>query len=147
MKVWNYVVITITMLIFLEFMGVQTTANSLLDLVGIDINSENGTLTSGDVTNSAFFTNAFGIGVGILVVIASAGGIIDGLFGKQFDTRLVILPFITGTLALFMTSGWNIVQYAYSTGDSWLGAIIATIFLPLSVGYALALVEFFGGTD
>jgi hypothetical protein len=147
MKVWTYLIIFVAMMLFLEFVGIHTALNGTLGLVGITINKDTSLLETGDISQSTFWTKSFGAGVGVLMLVISAGGIIAGLFGKQFDTRLVILPFITGVLALFSGTTWIIVQYAMLTGESWLIGIVATIFLPLGVGFVFSLIEFFGGTD
>lgn len=144
MKIWNYIVIMITMLIFLEFVGFHTTAGGILGTVGININNQTSTLESGDVTQSIFYTSLFGIGA-ILIAIFTGGAIIVGLFTKQFDWKIVLLPFMTGTVVLFVSTGIQIVQFAQGTGQGWLTAIIATIFLPLTVGFVFSFVEFFAG--
>jgi hypothetical protein len=85
------------------------------------------------------------VGVGLLVLVSTAGAVIVGFFTKQFDWKLVLVPFMTGTIILFASTGWQIVQFAQTTGESWLIGIVATIFLPLTIGFVYSIVEFFSG--
>lgn len=150
MKTWSYIVIMITMIIFMQFTGIDTGSKSTLALVNVSINNETGQLTSYDVQQSSFWQNIFGAaGVGILVAIVTSGVglIVAGLLGKTFNENLVILPLIIGVFAQFIAVGINIISYANSLGAGWLTAIVATIFIPLIVGFLISLVEFFRGTD
>ena len=149
MKTWNYIIIMVTMIIFMQFTGIDTGSSDTLKVINVSIDNQTGTLNSYDVQESSLWSKIFGAaGVGILVgLVGAVGAVIAGLLGKSFNENLIILPLITAVLAQFIAVGINLITYANSLGEGWLTAIIATIFIPLIVGFALSLVEFFRGTD
>lgn len=145
MKVWNYMIIMLTLMIFLAFMGFTVNgADALLGTMGIEINTATGALDSGDVGNSDWFSLLFSA-TGLIVLAGLSTAVIVGLFTRQFEWKLVILAFFTSFVTLFISVGWSIIQLAQTTGETWLIAIIATIFLPLTVMFIFSIVEWFGG--
>jgi hypothetical protein len=150
MKVWNYMMIMLTMMIFLSFIGLplnQTDDSSILSSVGININSTTGKLVSGDVASSSWYDNLFNPTTGLIVLAGIGTAIIVGFFTKQFDWKLVLVGFFTSFAIQFVSVGWQVVQLAKNTGEDWLVAIIATIFLPLTAMFIFSIVEWFGGAD
>lgn len=134
-------------MIFLAFMGFTVNgADALLGTMGIEINSASGDLDGGDIGNSQWFSLLFGTG-GLIVLAGIGTAVIVGFFTRQFEWKLVLLGFFTSFVTLFISVGWSIVQLAQTTGESWLIAIIATIFLPLTVMFIFSIVEWFGGTE
>jgi hypothetical protein len=146
MKVWNYLIIMITLLIFLEFVGVHTGGGILLNKVGISINQENSILETSDIQQSEFYDDLFGAG-GILILVLTAGAVIVGFFTKSFEWKLVLAPFMTGVVITFVSAGVSIINYARTTGEHWLIAVISTIFLPLTIGFVYSVFEWFGGSE
>ncbi len=149
-KVWKYVFITLGLVTLLRLAGLPTGADSLFNLVGLGFNS------SGDIGNvttstSAFFTVLFqdtGSSLGIFALIVGAtGGIIAGLFTRAKPENLILLPLITTTLVLFVMTTVSIMQYSISLGQTWVTSIIVVFLLPFTVGFIMALAEFFRGTD
>ena len=56
MKVWNYAIIMLTMVVFINFLGVTTPGvNELLTTVGINVSSSSGSLEVGDTTSDNYF--------------------------------------------------------------------------------------------
>lgn len=148
MKVWNYMMIMLTMMMFLAFVGFPIAAgNTILAAMGIEINSTTGVLVIGDVANSQWYDKLFNPTTGWIVVAGIGVAIVVGFFTKQFDWKLVLVGFFTSFAIQFVAVGWSIVQLAQSTGESWLVAIVATIFLPLTAMYIFSIVEWFGGTE
>jgi len=147
MKVWNFMMIMLTMIIFLSFLGISTTnSEGILGNMSISINQTTGELIDGDISSSGWFTKLFGDGIGLLLVgLATAGAVVVGLFTKSFEWKLVLLPFFTGLVVKFASVGWSIVQLAQTTSASWLIAAVATVFLPLTVMFIFSIVEWFGG--
>ncbi len=142
MKIWNYIVIFITLFMFLEFVGFPMGFASTLSYFGITMVDSQ--LVSADIASSALYSYLFGT-VGILIL--AGGAVIIGLFSKSFDVNLILLPVITTVLVKFVSAGWIIVKYAQETGQSWLTGIVAMIFIPFTIGYIVAAVEWFRGTD
>ena len=151
-KVWNYVMISLGLMLLLQFAGLPNGAmGSLFSLTGVNFNEDNSlqssTATSTDFFDVLFGTDGFEIG-GILTTLAvAAGAVIVGFFAKAQIENLILLPFITGTLTLFVSSFLSIINYTIDLGMPWLSALVALIFIPFMFGFILALVEFFRGTD
>lgn len=151
MKVWNYVVISLVMMIFLTFLGFNIGGfTQLFNLVGLSYIPSTGEIANVTISASSFSDALFGTGgiKGLLIVLAAAGGaVIVGLFAKTSGENLILLPFITGTLVLFLECFISLINYSIGSYPSWVTGIIVIIFLPLSIGYIVAMAEFFRGTD
>ena len=95
MKVWNYVIISLSIILLLSFMGFNTGGTSqILGIAGFNYTTSNQSIDSIDVQQSYFYSFLFG-NLGILTVIAVAGGVlISGLFARYSLENLIILPFI-----------------------------------------------------
>lgn len=147
MKVWNYMAIMLVMMVVLTFMGFAPAGSQdVLQSVGININQSTSTLISGDVANSNWFDKLFNTSSGLIVVAGFSTAIIVGLFTRQFEWKLVLVGFFTSFVLLFISFGKGIIQLAQSTGENWLIAVVATIFLPLTAMFVFSIVEWFGGS-
>lgn len=150
-KVWNYVFISISMMLVLTFLGFETGFTQIFELIGFQYTSSTGEI--GNVTTSAgnVYGVLFGDGVdlgGILLALAvAAGAVIVGLFSKASTENLILLPFITGTLVLFVQTFVHIMNFAVGTFPIWASAVILVFFVPFTVGFIIALAEMFRGTD
>ena len=148
MKVWNYMMIMLTMMIFLAFVGVPITGgNTILKSVGVNGTSSTGTLETGDVTDSEWYNELFNATDGLIVVAGLGVAIIVGLFTRQFDWKLVLVGFFTSFAIKFVSVGWSVVQLAQATNERWLIGVVATIFLPLAAMFIFSIVEWFGGQE
>lgn len=157
MKVHMYIIITVGMAVFMQFMGITTLASSIFGIIGFNYNPTNDVAISVNTTASGFFSNLFdsggssGIGGLLALAAAAASGIIIGLYTKASAENFIILPLITTTLVLFVSCFVGVINYVNSNfaGSSmaWAGGLIALIFFPLTIGFILSLVEFFRGTD
>lgn len=143
-KLGEFVVILITMLMFLEFVGVPTGLSLVLNNYGVNINSNTSELVSADLGNSTFWSFVFG-NTGILIVLLGGGAIIVGLFAKSYDTSLIVLPLVTTTATLFISTFWSIIKYTQSLGQTWMTALITTIFVAMAVAFAWSCVDYFAG--
>lgn len=148
MKVWNYMMIMLTLMIFLSFVGVPLTgSDAILSSVGVSINSTTGELVSGDVASSEWYEKLFNPTTGLILLVGVGTAIVVGFLTKNFDWKLVLVGFFTSFTVQFVSMGWKIVQLAQSTGENWLVGIIATIFLPLTAMFVFSIVEWFGGAE
>ena len=148
MKLWNYMAIMLTMMVFLYFLGFNPAgSSSIVQGTGIYVNSTSGELVSGDISNSEWYNNLFNLTDGILVAIGLAGAVFVGFFTKSFDWRIALIGFFSAFVIKFISFGWSIVRLAQDTGETWLVGIIATVFLPLTVMFIVSIVEWFGGTE
>ena len=150
MKVWNYVFIAISMMLVLTFLGFKTGMTPLLDLVGFSYSQETQTFGNMTISNSNITDVLFGGASlsGILAVLAiAAGAVIVGLFSKASTENLILLPFITGTLVLFIQTFVYIMNYAIGNFPTWASAVVIVVFAPFTIGFVIALAEFFRGSD
>ncbi len=137
MKVWNYIFISTFLALILEFSGIQTGYNGVLNLVGLGAD----TIT---VTNSSFYNAIFV--TGILVTLIA--GVSIGVLTKSNPENWVILPLITGTLIVFVQTFYSVMQYTLNSNiEPWVRYVVLLVLGPFTVGYILACVEFFRGTD
>ena len=156
MKVYTYVIIAVGLTILLHFAGLNSTDNAVFRITGVGFEENTsapdyGAVTSANVSASGFFNILFGSGSlnGILLaLIASGGAILVGLYtrGISFET-VIIIPFITGTLILFLETFTNLMAYSIGTGSDLVSAVTILIFVPLSAGFIISMVEFIRGSD
>lgn len=155
MKVWNYVFISITMMLVLTFLGFETGFTQIFNLIGFSYTTETignssvgiiGNLTTTSETEGTLYHYIFGSGVGILM-IAIVGSLIVGFFTKQSTENIIILPLITTTLVLFVQTFVSIMNYSVGNFPTWASAVVITIFLPFTTGFIISLVEFFRASD
>jgi hypothetical protein len=150
MKVWKYVFITLGLVTLLKSAGLPTGADALFNLVGVSFDSS-GNVANVTTTASSFFNVLFqdtGDTLGILTLLAAAvGGVIAGLLTRAKPENLILLPLITTTLVLFLMTTVSIMQYTISLGQAWVSGILVIFLLPFTIGFILALAEFFRGTD
>ena len=145
MKMQEYVIMFITMIIFLEFAGVPTGFSATLEQFGINWNENTHQLVSADLENSGFWDEIFSSSSGILILLVGVGAIVVGLFAKSYDTSLIILPFVIYIGGLFTLTSWTIIKYAQTLGQNWITLLVATIFIPLGIGFILSCVDYFAG--
>lgn len=155
MKIWNYIIIMIGLMLGFYLMGIQVEGQqSVFNLTGIQSNNtateDIGTFKQMVFSVSAFFNNIFGntaAVVGILVGL-SAAIIVGGLSGGRYSVEnFIILPFISTVLVLFAQTMLGIINKAISSGQSWAAGLAMLLIAPFLVGFGLALIEFFRGTD
>lgn len=144
MKLGNWMVMIVAMVIFLEFMGIPTGLSVILNSFGININSTTGEVINAGLDNSSFWNSIFGIS-GVLILLASGGAVVVGLFAKSYDTSLIILPLIITIGGLFIITFGTIILYVKSLDVQWMTMLITTIFGTLGVGFIMSCVDYFAG--
>jgi hypothetical protein len=148
MKVWNYMALMLTMMVFLFFLGFNPAGSKeVVSTTGIQINQTNGELIEGDISNSEWYNNLFNLTDGILVALGIAGAVFVGFFTKSFDWRIALSGFFLDFVIKFLSLGWSIVSMARDTGETWLIGIVATIFLPITAMFIMSIVEWFAGVE
>jgi len=146
MKVWNYMAMMLTMMVFLTFLGFSPAGSGdVFDDIGLNISSS-GEVVEADVANSSWYAALFNPIDGYLVAAGLLGAIFVGFFTKSFDWKLALSGFFVAFVVKFIMFGKAIVTLA-QTGDTWLVGIVATIFVPLTVMFVFSVVEWFGGND
>jgi len=148
MKTWNYIMISIGLIIVMELAGFVTDP-VVLGLIGYTRVGE--TLTFNPSISTFFntiFSNIASLGIGILAGLVGAG-IAIGTFAKGRLENFIILPLITTTLVLFVGTFTSIIKAGLSGGSipNWIGVLSIFILGGHILGFGLSLVEFFRGTD
>ena len=138
MKVWNYLIITTGMMFILALAGFHIgVVDNLLQTLHLTTNTQ-------DIGSSGLYDYIFGIG-GILIL--GIAGMIVGFFTQARLENFVILPLIAAQLVAWLSCLVGIMSYANATFSGVISLVIIAILGPLTVGYLIALVEFFRGTD
>lgn len=142
MKIGEFCVVIITMIIFLEFMGIPTGLDMITDSYGFIMGD--GQLTSADMESSSFFNDIFGL-TGALIVLAGAGAVIVGFFAKGYDVSLVILPIIIATATLFAGTFWTITSHVQELEQVWATNLVTIIMGGIGVAFIWSCVDYFAG--
>ena len=137
MKVYNYSFLMIGMVLLFEMAGVRTGASSLLDIFGIG--TDTFTFSTSNLWNAVLGSTGILIGIG--------AGILIGTMTRSSPENFIILPFIVGTLGLFIQSFGSILVWIIGQDLGWVKSILILILAPFTVMYVFALIEFFRGTD
>ena len=135
MKVWYYVLMSAFLGLFFEMAGIPV-GSEVLSYIGISA-------TGTGIKTAGMYLAIFGIS-GILIGIV--GAILIGTFTRTSPENYIILPFIVSGLTVFMSTFIGILNVT-ATYSTWLRSIILLIIAPLTIGYVVAMVEFFRGTD
>ncbi len=148
MKVWKYVVVSVALIMLLRFGGLPTGNENLFNTIGVSFDAVTGIITTISSTDSTMFNFLFKAGAGILAVLVLVGGAaaVSFVTRAQFE-NIILLPFVTSILVLFVSVGFNLMNHAYQDGHSWTAAIMLFLMMPFTIGFILALAEFFRGTD
>jgi predicted outer membrane lipoprotein len=145
MKLGSYIILILSMVMFLEFVGVPTGASVIFSTFGIEINPITLELISADVESSNFFSWIFGAGSGILLIASTAGAVIVGLFAKSYDTSLVILPLIVSIGTLLASIFGITIKYVQSISPPWATAIVMILLFGIGIGLIMSCVDYFAG--
>lgn len=157
MNIANYTFIVITLMLFMQFAGVPTGLNSIFNYFGIgfspsdnSLTSFNGTayISSGDTSQSnSFWDYIFNNGTGLIAGLVAAG-IAAGLFISGRADIAINASIASGVLVLFLPTLVFFTGYAIANNfSSWATGIIAMIFIPLTVGYVIALFKYITGAQ
>jgi len=141
MKLGGWMVMIVSMIIFLEFMGIPTGLSVILNSFGITINSASGELINAGLDNSSVWLQI----LTVLTALSIGGAVIVGLFAKSYDTSLVILPLIVAIGGIFIVTFGAIILYVKALDIQWMTMLITTIFGALGVGFIMSCVDYFAG--
>jgi len=154
MKVWNYIYISLTMMLFFEFVGIPTALSGLFSFLNVGIS--NGILTGFNFSFSSFMSylfsgviDIFSSGTGWLTAL-TAGSITAGLFYAGKPDIAIKAGLAGGIFFAFINSLYFPISMALTEEISpWALGILAIIFIPFTVGFGFALFEYIigGNTD
>jgi len=154
MKIWNYVFTTLSMMLFFTFIGWETPLGAVFTFFSIGVTS--GVLTSFGFNLSNFMSymwgglvDAFSSVTGFFSTLV-AGGITAGLIYSGRGDIAIKASFAAAVFVGFIPTLYFVLTEALNIGiASWAVGILAMIFIPYTIGFAFALVEYIvgGGTD
>ena len=139
--------------LLLQLSGINLNMNQIWDLTGITFTSNN-TINKTEPSASTFYGELFDIGSGgsgsgllSALLFGAAAFAVVALAGVRGE-NLILTPLVVGTLVLFLQTMVGIMSQIIATGNTWVTGIIILILFPFSIGFILALVEWWrGGTD
>lgn len=140
MKLGEFCVVILVMIMFMQFMGLDTGLGDVATGYGFIIGD--GQLESADIESSTQYSSIFGI-AGILVLLGLSSAVIVGFFTRSFDTSLVILPLVTATATLFARTFWLIISHVQSLGQSWATNMVTIIMGGIGVAFIWSAVDYF----
>lgn len=143
MKLGEFCVVLLVMIVFLQFMGIPTGLDAITTSYGIIIGD--GELTSADIGNSTSYLYIFGAVTGILILLAGAGAVVVGLFAKSYDTSLIILPLVIATGGLFIGTFWSVILHVQTLNQSWATNVVTIIMGGIGVAFIWSCVDYFAG--
>lgn len=83
-----------------------------------------------------------------LATLGAITGISTPLGGTTFDPRRAIFSAIAYFLfGLFVSDMWSVLSFVFGQGEPWVGWFLAVIISVYVAGFAIATLEFTGGTD
>ncbi len=144
MNIWSYTFMAVIIMLFMQFAGFPTGLNSVLDFIGLDF-ATNNSVAGFNITISNFWEFIFNATTGVFASVAFTGVAIGLLATGRADIA-IFAAIVTSILVLFIPTIAFAVIYAIESGFSpWVTALLAMIFIPLTVGYVIALFKYIGG--
>lgn len=134
-KVYMYAVLSVGMLLVLNLMGIPTATNSILEWVGLADPQQS-------IDTSLFF-----VAIALVFGSATVTGIIVGILTRSSPESYIIAS-LCGGLILFVGSFTSVINYSVSaTGSDWTSYVILAIMSPIAIGYGIALISYWRGSD
>lgn len=86
---------------------------------------------------------------GLLGIVAIGGAIAVGVFGRSISESYYLAPVAFSILTIFVVDAFSIVNYINTAYPdmSWLGNTLGALFFIITVGFIIALVQWFRGND
>lgn len=137
-KVFQFLMLLAGLSLLLGYLGVTTGGGVLLSAMGWS----NGTL---NLQTSQLWIYVVG---GIFSITAVAGIIYGYITRNSADSA--IRAALCGFLATFVSDFIGIINYFNNFNQvelKWIGMLVTLIYVPLLLGYLVALVMFWGGND
>lgn len=137
MKLYYFIILMIGLVFLINISG--------LEIDGLKEVNDLVQLKEGSISNSTIYTKIFGA-AGILTLIAGAGAVSLGFFGRTLPENYILVPFIISVASPFVGVFQSIINYTQGNPDPF-AYILLAIFSVLGVGFIISLAEFFRGTD
>jgi len=138
MKLGGWTIMLVVMIVFLSFIGIDTSLSPLAETMGIYVNSTGGVVKA-DIESSSMWNETSGI----LATLGVTSLIGIGLYVWTKDRKVTIVPLITWLAGIFLTSFWTIIFKVSELNVWWMTALTTLLFGALSIGYIFACLDYF----
>jgi len=146
MKLPEFCVVILVMIMFLGFMGIPIGLQGITKSYGVTINESTGQLVKADIESGDSYLKIMAKKVGTtggILILLSALGVAVGFFAKGYDTSLVILPLVILTAGLFVTTGWTIILHVSKLNQVWATNVVTILFVGIGVAFIWSCVSYF----
>lgn len=168
MKLWNYVVMITLLAILLEAGGISSGFSDIFRTIGLNLNNigkpclKEATCKVWEFSFSQFLGSLFPVDLkkfsfksspefikssleGIFTVL-TGGLALAGLMYRLPIEKVIAIPFITGNVYLYIKIFSGIINYASSFSE-WVLFILIGLIVPLGIGFAYSIFEWWTGSD
>lgn len=132
-KVYTYMIISVGLTLLLKFAGIPSGADSLLVYMGI----------AGDASQISL--SAFFVAVGALFVVGTGAGIAISFFTKSSSETYLVAPIALGIFTVVTATFVSVINYTKDMG--FIYYINFLLFAPIIISFAIAIIQFWRGTD
>lgn len=132
-KVYTYMVLSVGLTLLLRFAGIPTGADSLLTFIGLA--SDVSEISSGEFFIAIIALFSVGVGAGIAI----------SFFTKSPSETFIVAPIALGIFTVIISTFISIVNY--TSGMGFVYYLVYLLFVPLLVGFAIAIIQFWRGSD
>ena len=133
-KIFAYSIILATMLLGLSFACFDTTGSMILYAIN------NGDIST--IASSILFlaiVAIFTLGVGASIII--------GIYTRQSTESIIVASLCSSLLAWTISDFLIILNASRDFGIEWMPNLVSIIFIPIIIGYFIAIVQWWRGAD
>ena len=127
-KVYNYMVLSVGLVLLMKFAGIPTGADALLIYMGYADNA------------STISTGSFFLAIAALFAVGVATGITISFFTRTPSQSYVIAPLALGIFTVISSTFISIINYTSSMG--FVHYIAWLLFAPLLIGFGVAIISY-----
>ena len=131
-KVYNYMILAVGLTFLLKFAGIPSGADAFITWLGLNANP------------SGISLGAFFIGIIAIFSVGTGVGIAISFFTKTTPESYLVAPVALGIFTVITSTFISIVNYTRDFGFVYY--LTFMIFIPLLVGFAVALVSYWRGS-
>lgn len=132
-KVYNYMVMSVGIVLLLKLAGVPTGADSFLIYLGL----------SGDISQISF--GSYLLAIFAIFTVGAGAAIAISFITKSPSESYIVGTIASGILAIITSTFVSLISYTSDLGFVYY--IVYLIFVPLLIGFGIAIIQFWRGTD
>jgi len=139
-KMWNYVFITVGLMILFYVAGLNENQGTVLGIYNM---TSPGQLSN--IKNIEFFDKLNT--TGWITLFGTGAAIVIGLYYSRTSAYQALSAGLAISILVFFIADLVSIQNQLGSGDSWIGWLGFIILLPFTFGYVLSIWEWVGGRD